>query len=401
MIDLILAAPDLRHEPALVSSAAANGIRLLRRCVDAVDLLAAASVDTSVALVVSAGLPRLSADVVVRLGSTRCIVGLASDPLDAAMLDGLGIPHVLSVDESADGMWRAIRDALSARLTDETTVALSGVWTTGVWTEPDESPTVSADGLVIAVWGPMGAPGRTTVATALSEALAVGGRRVCLVDADTYAPSIGLALGMLDEFGGLVRACRQAENGMLDGASVTSVSRRVSGSWNVLTGVPRADRWPELTPSALDRVWQSLRAAFDVTVVDIGFCIEDDDSPAAWARRRNAAAVSALATADHALAVACATSAGAARLVAAWPEFSAAAVTAPVTVVRNRVGRRQASGWTDALLEFGVSARVHAIPSDTKSVDACWSRGRSLGEGARRSPMRRSINGLARDLMSG
>jgi MinD-like ATPase involved in chromosome partitioning or flagellar assembly len=317
------------------------------------------------------------------------------------MLDGLGIARILSVDERTDGMWRAIRDALEARSADETTVASSGVWTTGIWTEPDESPAVSADGLVIAVWGPRGAPGRTTIATALSEALAVRGRRVCLVDADTYAPSIGLALGMLDEFGGLVRACRQAENGMLDVASVVSATRRISGSWNVLTGVPRADRWPELTPPALDRVWQSLRAAFDVTVVDIGFCVEDDDSPAAWARRRNAAAVSALATADHALAVACSTPAGAARLVAAWPEFSATAVTAPVTVVRNRVGRREAPGWTDALLEFGVGARVHAVPSDTKSVDACWSRGRSLGEGARRSPMRRSINGLARDLMSG
>ncbi len=403
MIDLVLATPELSHESTLVASAAINGVRLLRRCVDAVDLLAAASVDTSVPVVVSAGLPRLSADVIARLGSDRCIVGIAGDPLDATMLDGFGVRTVVPSDANADAMWHAIRDAVSfAGPPGVATLVPPGVWTTGVWseTDPQPEPAIAAAGTVIAVWGAMGAPGRTTVAMALSESLAVGDRRVCLVDADTYAPSISIALGLVDESGGLLRACRQADNGMLDGGGVITSTRLIRGSWHVLTGLPRAERWSELTPTALDRVWSSLRAAFDVTVIDVGFCLEDDDAPAAWARRRNAAALSALATADHAIAVADSSAAGAARLVAAWPAFCAAAVTTSVTVVRNRTTRRHALGWVDALQEFGIAARVHTVPSDTKAVNACWSRGRSLGEGARRSPMRRSLNGLARELMS-
>ena len=403
MIDLVLATPELRDEPALVASAAINGVRLLRRCVDAVDLLAAASMDTSVPVVISAGLPRLSADVVSRLGLDRRIVGVARDPLDATMLDGFGVRTVIVADASTDAMWHAIRDAvLGGSPPGVTAVAPSGVWPTGVWVEPEPepAPAARADGIVIAVWGPMGAPGRTTVAMVLSELLCVGDRRVCLVDADTYAPSISLALGLVDESGGIVRACRQADNGLLDGGGVIASTRRIRGSWHVLTGLPRVDRWPELTPTALDRVWSSLRAAFDVTVIDVGFCVEDDDAPAAWARRRNGAALSALVTADHAIAVADSTAAGAARLVAAWPDFCASVATASVAIVRNRVARRHAVGWTDALLEFGIAARVHPVPSDVKAVEACWARGRSLGEGARRSPMRKSLDGLARELMS-
>lgn len=409
MIDVLLAVPDLRQEPELVTSASGCGMRVLRRCVDAVDLLAAAAIDVNVLVVVSAGLPRLSADVLGRLGTARRIVGLAGDPLDATALDGLGVRLVVPVGASAAATWQSARAVVLGVAPGDRIgpISPSGVWRTGVWAAPagrdgpapDEPAT---EGRLIAVWGPMGSPGRTTVAIGLAEAAAASGHRACLVDADTYAPSVGLALGMVEDGGGIVRACRQADNGLLDPTSIIAATRRVRGPWHVLTGLTRSDQWAELSPAALDRVWQSARAAFDVTVVDVGFCIEDDDSPAAWGRRRNAAAVTALANADRLVAVADASSLGAARLVAAWPTIAAVTADSPVTIVRNRSGRRhQPSGWDEALTEFGVHAPVHALPADAKSLDACWSRGRSLGEGARRSPLRRSLNGLATELMSG
>ncbi|HAN70940.1 MAG TPA: hypothetical protein DCQ36_05050, partial [Actinobacteria bacterium] len=55
----------------------------------------------------------------------------------------------------------------------------------------------SGSGRLVAVWGPMGAPGRTTIAVGIAEALAERGARVCLIDADTYAPSVALALGLV------------------------------------------------------------------------------------------------------------------------------------------------------------------------------------------------------------
>lgn len=404
MIDVILAAGELPQEPDLVAAATASGVRIVRRCVDAVDLLAAAAIDTDIVVVVSAGLPRLSADVTSRLGSKRRIVGLAEDPLDATALDGLGVRTVMPVGAVAEDTWRSVRSAVLTLESSGRSDGAAGVWTTGLWSEAggtERSRPGDAAGAIIAVWGPMGAPGRTTVAIGLAEAIAADGRRVCLVDADTYAPSIGLTLGMVDDAGGLLRACRQADNGLLDSTSIVASTRLIRGQWHVLTGLPSAERWAALSSSALDAVWQSARAAFDVTVVDIGFCVEDDESPAAWACRRNCAAVTALAAADHVVAVADASALGAARLVAAFPSLRSASGS-PATVVRNRSdGRRAAADWDDALRACGLDASVHALPIDSKSLAACWSRGRSLGEGARRSPLRRSLNGLAKVLVSG
>jgi molybdopterin-guanine dinucleotide biosynthesis protein len=77
---------------------------------------------------------------------------------------------------------------------------------------------------VIVVWGPAGAPGRSTLATELAVELARGGRHVGLVDADTHAPSIALTLGLPDEGPGFAAACRQAELGRLDARELTRIA---------------------------------------------------------------------------------------------------------------------------------------------------------------------------------
>ena len=65
---------------------------------------------------------------------------------------------------------------------------------------------------VIAVWGPAGAPGRTTLAIEVAAEIAARGHRVALLDADTYGGQVAPALGMLDEAPGFAAACRLAAN---------------------------------------------------------------------------------------------------------------------------------------------------------------------------------------------
>ena len=85
--------------------------------------------------------------------------------------------------------------------------------------------------------GRPGAPGRSTIAIELAVELARGGRHVGLVDADTHAPSIALALGLADEGPGFAAACRQAEFGALDARELTRVSTPLGRSGvQVLTG---------------------------------------------------------------------------------------------------------------------------------------------------------------------
>lgn len=396
MTDVLLAAPGLGQEPDLVVAARSAGLRVVRRCVDVADLMAAAAADPGAVAIVSAGLPRLSADAVERLAAAVRVIGLAEDDAAAERLRRLGIDPVVRAAASAAETAQALHEAGSAAGTG----AAAGVWSTGCWAEPGEESVPSASpGLLVAVWGPMGAPGRTTVAIGLAEVLAEEGRRVCLVDADTYAPSVALALGLVEDVSGLVVACRHADNGSLTSAALSTAVRRVRADWHVLGGIPSPDRWAELRPGALDRVWAACRAAFDVTVIDVGFCLEDDEA-GAWSRRRNAAALTALAAADHVIAVADAAGSGAARLAAAWPAFSAAAPGTPMTVVRNRA-RDAGRPWVRAMRSCGVRAEVHAVPSDPRALAGCWEQGRTLGEGARRSRVRGALRELAHRAVSG
>ena len=78
MTPLILAIPDLDSEPDLVASAALHGVVVARRSFDAADLLAAAAADTSMAVALSAGIPRLSGDLVGRI-----IAGIGDGEIDA------------------------------------------------------------------------------------------------------------------------------------------------------------------------------------------------------------------------------------------------------------------------------------------------------------------------------
>lgn len=398
MIDILLAVPGLPQEPELVVAAPEHGMVVRRRCVDAVDLLAAAAADPAAVVLVSSALPRVSADAVERLSAgSRRVTGLAANAGDADRLRSLGIPVVVMVGPTA----AATLQQLATAWASQGEVAPSGVWSTGFWDEQAEAtePVPEARGSLIAVWGPMGSPGRTTVAIGLSEALAETGRRVCLVDADTYAPSVAMALGVVEEASGLVVACRHADNGSLTPATMSAVVREVRPGWAVLGGLARPDRWPDLRPGALDRVWLACRGAFDVTVVDVGFCLEDDASAGPWARRRNAAALTALAVADRVVAVADASAAGATRMALAWPDLGGR-TAARITVVRNQA-RGGDRGWIEAVRSAGVPAPARSLPSDPGALTSCWARGRSLGEGAPRSRIRRALRELSDEALTG
>ena len=402
MTVVLLAVPGLAQEPELVVAAPSYGVEVRRRCVDTADLLAAAATDPRAAIVVSAGLPRISADAVERMTSGgRRLLGLAASTEDAHRLHGLGIVTVVALGPTPAATMEALAIACAAASQDS--VPPLGVWSTGVWS-PTTAPAPEGEsrepGSLVAVWGPMGAPGRTTIAIGLAEALAESGRRVCLVDADTYAPSVAMALGIVEEVSGLTVACRHADNNSLTPAALAGLVREVRPGWVVLGGLSGPDRWPDLRGGALERVWAACREGFDVTVVDVGFCLEDDEPAGPWSRRRNSAALTALAAADRVVAVADATASGAARLVHSWPDLGDRAPAARLCLVRNRAGTR-GGAWADAVQSAGLPGPLRAVPRDDRAVAACWARGRSLGEGARRSRIRRALHELAIELVGG
>lgn len=262
--------------------------------------------------------------------------------------------------------------------------------------------------VVVAVWGPPGAPGRTTVAVGVAAELADAGSEVLLVDADTYAASVAQVMGLLDESPGLVAAVRAGLDGRLDPAVLARLAPVASPRLRVLTGLTRAARWSELRPAGLAAVLGAARDLVDVVVVDLAPPLEEDEelSYDTAAPRRNGVALDVLRAADTVVVVGSADPVGLQRLVRALQDLAAAVPgTAPVVVVNrvrsDAVGRNPTVRVTEALERFaGVQVR-HLVPDDRSATDRALLAGRTLLEHAPDSPARAALRSLAGSLLPG
>ena len=262
---------------------------------------------------------------------------------------------------------------------------------------------------LVTVWGPAGSPGRTVTAVNLAAEAALLGVRVLLVDADTYAASVAASLGMLDEAAGLAQACRLADQGRMDEAGLRRCVTAVSvagGSMDVLTGITRHDRWPEIRGSALESVLKRAQLDYQLVVVDVSSCLEADEeiSMDFLAPRRNAAALGAVAAADTVIALGGADALGVPRLVKALPDLWQAAPSARLVVVVNKLrpaaaGRSAGEAVREAWDRFSPGHPVaHTLPWDPAACDGALLAGAVLAETAPRSALRVGLAALVRVL---
>lgn len=233
---------------------------------------------------------------------------------------------------------------------------------------------------VFTVWGPGGAPGRSTIAIELAYELARGGRTVALVDADTSGASLALALGLPDEGPGFAAACRAAGAGMLDGEELERISMPIvhpDGTLRVLTGLNRPGRWPELTEERVASALEACRAWADYVVVDVAAPLERDEEIVSDldGLRRHAATFGALRVADRVVAVASIEPVSIARFARGYLELRALLGATPVTVVANRLrpgalGVDARGQVRAALAQFVGVETVWFVPLDPRSADA-------------------------------
>lgn len=210
----------------------------------------------------------------------RCgvhLYGIAVDPVEADLLEVRGFVVVRDLTHLRELL---IRDL---PLADEP--------------NPDEEL-----GDLVAVWGPKGSPGRTTVAIELATVLAQSDPGTLLVDADLYGGDIAQLLGVVDELSGIVPLCRLAAQGRLRDPGWVTELRSIDRGPAVLPGLLRAELWREVSTFGWDELLEAARRAFSTTVVDIGFCVESPP-PLPGAPGRNDVAISALEKADRVLVV--------------------------------------------------------------------------------------------------
>ncbi|SDQ08771.1 hypothetical protein [Quadrisphaera sp. DSM 44207] len=448
----LLAAVTGAWEAPLVSGLERSAeVVVVRRCADLAELLAAAGAGHGRAALVSADLPRLDREALRRLGAAGvAVVGVtaAAGSAEAAersrALHALGVLAHVAADAPAGEVAAAVTAAVAA-LGDPSDLEGQGTgaspaprgagWHAGGAAGPGAAGAgaagpdaagpgaagagpealdadasaegSSAAGRVVVVWGAPGAPGRTTVATALAAELAERTGSVLLVDADTWSASVAQVLGLLDESAAVAAACRAAAAGALTPQVLRRLAPQALPGLRVVTGLPRSSRWPELGPASLEALWDTGRRVAAWTVVDVGAPLEQDEELSfdTSAPRRNAAALTALEAADTVLAVGSADPVGLQRLVRSLQDLAEAVPTARPLVVVTRV-RASAVGPSPRRRVLEALARyagVHdpvLVPDDRPACDAALLAGRTLAEAAPSSPARAAIAALAASLLA-
>lgn len=386
-------------------------VTVVRRCDELAELLAACQSGLARAAVVADGTEGLTASLVDRLGAVGvAVIALTDSPDEAVRLRRIGVVSAVAGVESAELSGRIAEAVEQLMGNSRPAAAASSLADTGAALkpappEPEEEQAGPGPGRIIAVWGPAGSPGRTTLAANMAGELAAEGQKVLLVDADSYGASIAAVLGLLDESAGLAQACRLADQGTLDAGALRNLAAPVataSGTFLVLTGITRADRWTELRAPALGMVLERAREVADTVVVDTSFCLESDEELSfdTMAPRRNAATLRSLEAADTVFAVGAADPVGVPRLVRGLAELEAAVPQVSPAVVMNKVrassvGRGPERQLRDAWDRYGPASGLQAfLPNDPAAADAALLAGSLLLECAPDSPLRHAIRNL-------
>jgi cellulose biosynthesis protein BcsQ len=353
---------------------------------DVIDLLAHAAAGDAQVAVLAGEAPGLDHDAIARLrrDGVEPVVVLPDGHSDAPeRVRRLGVRHAVAAAQTASlpGLVRLAAAELAA----------SGVGAHPSVAAGAPEMAAASSGSSVAVWGPAGAPGRTTVALGLASELAARGRRPLLVDADPWGGSVAQRLAVLDEVSGLLAAARAVARGE-DPVADRSVVRRVVG-FDLVTGLPRADRWPEVGPEVIDAF---LEAPRDV-VIDTGFSLEDDPASDFGGRPgRNALTQAAIAGAGQLVVVGTPDPVGLARLARGLDDLRELTSGQPVHVVLNRWRSRLGIEEAEArrLLEgFGDVSAFHVVPDDALAADRALVTGRTYLE-AGPSPLSRAFGPL-------
>jgi MinD-like ATPase involved in chromosome partitioning or flagellar assembly len=382
---IALALP-LDVEDRLAEDLLNHGYEIVGRCSSADELASVLSITGAQLALVSAGERYLNERLLVE-----------SDAIGARLVAMIGSDaerrHAASV-----GLFEVVELAASWPQIES---ALTGV---AVVAPPIETERTGERGRVIAVWGPAGSPGRTTLAINIAAEIAAAGYSVALADVDTHSGSVAPALGLLDEAPGFAAACRLAGADSLTQSELERIGQRylsAHGSFWVLTGIGRPSRWPELSADRVVATVRQCRSWVDYTVLDTGFSLENDEeiSSDLFAPRRNAATISALREADQVVAVGSADPVGLSRFLRAHVDLVEMVEADRITVAMNKIrasaiGLNPSGQVAQTLQRFGGISSPTLLPHDQLALDAAILSGKTLLDVAGKSPTRVAIGQL-------
>lgn len=279
------------------------GMQVQRRCVDGIDVRAAIQVLDCQGVLVSDATPRISQDLVTELSEKNIM--LIAITSDVEHWKNFGANHCIELDPKnpLSGLKQ-----VSEFIRGETEVI---------------EPVIEPKGTLIAVAGFGGSCGRTTAVKEIGWQLAKLGAKTCMIDADTYGPSLDQELGYEPNQNGLLELCRSIEKKKSLTRTHFDLLPTPAKNLSLVAGLPRISRWTDLRVSTLRELWRESKETFDVALADVGGVLEVGNSllHETSLPRRQAAALTALESATSTLICARADSVGIARLVRGYLEF--------------------------------------------------------------------------------
>jgi MinD-like ATPase involved in chromosome partitioning or flagellar assembly len=224
-------------------------------------------------------------------------------------------------------------------------------------------------GQIIAVWGPSGSPGRSTLALCLAATLARRDQRVMVVDGDSYAPSLAPMLGLHETQSGVQSLSRHARLETVEAKALEAcaVHYPLGGqSLSVVTGLNSPAHYVDCGSLAWSRALTTLRQAGHTLVVDLAAPRLQLPGETIGGPMRNALTLATLDAADRVLAVANPTPLSILRLSRDWPRLSELADAARLDVCLNKApanDQRSIDESLHALWQFTGNDETTVFPS--------------------------------------
>jgi MinD-like ATPase involved in chromosome partitioning or flagellar assembly len=376
---VVTIAGDADAEARLATALAARlDAEIVFRCVDRVELLAAIR-GAAPELIVAVGSPpwldRQSCDEAV--AARIPVVGISCSPADSEALAQLGI-LVLPADTDLD---RVLAAGSSGDALPHAPAALTR--------------SLGPRGRLVSVWGPKGAPGRSTIAIEIAAHLAAAHPETVLVDGDSYGGDLAQMLGVVEELPSIVWACQTAARGDADHRRLMLGLRRVGATGPVLVpGIARADLWGDIGEFAWRELTETLRATFTHCVVDTGFCLEEATSSYSVGEGRNATARAAVREADSVVAVCRGDAVGLKTFLWAYQGLTELVDEDRVYVVANRVAPGDEASIAELLRRHAGKRPVAYVPEDAAQFRAAVSKGVAVRDLAPGAAVCRAVEGL-------
>ncbi|MCO8190441.1 MAG: AAA family ATPase [Tropheryma whipplei] len=258
-------------------------------------------------------------------------------------------------------------------------------------------------GKTIAIWGPAGSPGRTTLSINIAATLASYGKKVILIDLDTFGGVVSIYLGLDDQKSGLAAICYRADSRSFTPEDLLNIAIKVpirGGLFYFLSGIAHHSRWPEINQPSLLRVIGSAKSAFDYVVMDLSFALDSVGQDT-----RGRLNYTLMGSGDFLVMVGRGDPIGICRFIRAWPEVPKAqngrslSIIPVINMVRHTaVGSRPTKQLREVICEYTSFQQVWQIDFDQKVCDALLLRGKTIVDCMQNSSVAMQIASIARVL---